>query len=749
MKRTSSLPRLLALATLALLPASALAQTTRNNAQVLTGTYDWSNTNNWRNGATPPPQSVPNGGNFTAFINADANSEIGAGQVVTYNLTSNVTLGSLLMGGTGSTTGRSFTVTGTGGSLTMNNTIGTGLANIQANGDAGQEALIVSADVSLVDPDGTLFTLNTAAAINGSVSGSSALSKVGSNAATLYLGGSNSYTGNLSVINGTVIATNTAAFSASSASISFDGNTANGTGIGTRATGTTTVASALTFGNGTFTNQLTHGGSDSTLDLTSSSINMGTGNGTINLSRFDGTNNAAFGLPSVTGNGTVRFSGTGFTVNRNVAVNANTSLVLNPSSGVQTWNGNITGSGVSIEKTGAGTAVINNTAGNFNTFSGALIVSDGVLQLGQSVAANRGLSSVSSVTVNSGGILEFGRDAWAGSAPVTLNGTIRGFASGQTYQSFGPLTMNGGTLQLTNGTSAAFRQAALGGNVTVAGTTASTINSTGTTNLGLHLASNLGGVNRVFTVNDVTSSSAVDLTVSAALLDSSNSAGNASLTKAGAGTMRITAVNTYNGTTTVNAGTLLVDGSIGAGAVAVNSGATLGGSGTVNGAVSVNAGGTLAPGSSPGILTVNNSLSVVEGAISFELNGATAGTGYDQVLLTGASAALTLTGTTNLQLTLGFTPTLNSLYFLVNNTGSSTAISGAFTQLNGVATTLTQGSSFFLGGQEFLISYTGDSAGNTFTGGNDLTLQAVPEPTTWALIGLGLGVLLLARRRQA
>ena len=50
-------------------------------------------------------------------------------------------------------------------------------------------------------------------------------------------------------------------------------------------------------------------------------------------------------------------------------------------------------------------------------------------------------------------------------------------------------------------------------------------------------------------------------------------------------------------------------------------------------------------------------------------------------------------------------------------------------------------------GQQFEVSYFGDTTANTFTGGNDVVLMAIPEPRT-ALLG-ALGVLALLRRRRA
>ena len=69
-----------------------------------------------------------------------------------------------------------------------------------------------------------------------------------------------------------------------------------------------------------------------------------------------------------------------------------------------------------------------------------------------------------------------------------------------------------------------------------------------------------------------------------------------SLVKTGSGTLTLSGTNTYTGTTTVNAGSLLVDGSIASSSLTtVNSGAALHGSGTV-GSTIVNAGGFLVPG---------------------------------------------------------------------------------------------------------------------------------------------------------
>jgi len=88
----------------------------------------------------------------------------------------------------------------------------------------------------------------------------------------------------------------------------------------------------------------------------------------------------------------------------------------------------------------------------------------------------------------------------------------------------------------------------------------------------------------------------------------------------GAGTWTLSGANTYTGTTSVSAGTLLINGSThAASAVTVAAGGTLGGTGTVYGAVSVAAGGRLVPGAN-GIGTLNLANA---GAAALTLNGNT------------------------------------------------------------------------------------------------------------------------------
>jgi hypothetical protein len=94
-----------------------------------------------------------------------------------------------------------------------------------------------------------------------------------------------------------------------------------------------------------------------------------------------------------------------------------------------------------------------------------------------------------------------------------------------------------------------------------------------------------------------------------------------------------------------------------------------------------------------------------------------------------------------LSLELGYTPTVGTNFFLINNDGTD-AITGL---LAGYA----QDTIFTLSAQQWKIGYTGDFGNASFTDGNDLVLQAIPEPATWMLLAGSLALVMIRRRRQS
>jgi len=214
------------------------------------------------------------------------------------------------------------------------------------------------------------------------------------------------------------------------------------------------------------------------------------------------------------------------------------------------------------------------------------------------------------------------------------------------------------------------------------------------------------------------------------------------LDKTTSGTVTISSDNStggYTGATTVSAGTLIVDGNISTSSLTtVNGTGILSGSGTL-GSVTIAATGTHSPGNSPGI--VNTGDYTMAGSLNIEAIGNTAGIGgHDQVNVTGV---VNLSGTLNTQFTAGTYVNGNLLFFLLND--GTDAITGTFNNLAQGAIVTN------FGGFDWQISYNanGDSLGSpSFTGGNDVALMAIPEPSSALLSGLA-SLLLLRRRRTA
>ena len=134
---------------------------------------------------------------------------------------------------------------------------------------------------------------------------------------------------------------------------------------------------------------------------------------------------------------------------------------------------------------------------------------------------------------------------------------------------------------------------------------------------------------RTFNVADSTTMSEAYSEMVAGLPFAQNGGGVvANLHKTGSGVLEMTAMHTYTGTNTIDAGTLLANSarSTGYGVVIVTNSGTLGGTGIVLGAVSVYSGASLMPGvsASAGTLTVSNNVNLKSGA-TFNVDMASGG----------------------------------------------------------------------------------------------------------------------------
>jgi autotransporter-associated beta strand protein len=194
--------------------------------------------------------------------------------------------------------------------------------------------------------------------------------------------------------------------------------------------------------------------------------------------------------------------------------------------------------------------------------------------------------------------------------------------------------------------------------------------------------------------------------------------------------------NAYSGGTVINGGVLIANETIagggsatGTGPVTVNSTATLtGGStngtiGSVRGALQVNSGGAVVPGNAgTGVLTVNGNATFASGStLQVEINGATAGTGHDQLLVNGT---VNLGGST-LSLSGGFVATIGNEIKIVSNDGTE-PVTGTFAGLP-------EASPISFNGAPVVITYAGGD-------GNDVVLL-VPDPTVRSFAGTGSGSL--------
>lgn len=126
--------------------------------------------------------------------------------------------------------------------------------------------------------------------------------------------------------------------------------------------------------------------------------------------------------------------------------------------------------------------------------------------------------------------------------------------------------------------------------------------------------------------------------------------GTTAITKIGTGALTLAGASTYTGATNVNAGDLIVNGSLGNTPVTVAGGAKLRGAGSIAGAVTAQAGSQISPGAASGLsgnLSVGPGLTLNGATLSIQLSQSPAGTN-DRITMTGGPLALT--GTNNLVL---------------------------------------------------------------------------------------------------
>ena len=464
---------------------------------------------------------------------------------------------------------------GAGGKLTLNG------GKLQTT-----SSLTTSREIEVTSQNGSIETgANTTLTLDGNLTGSGRLTKVGDG--TLVLAGDNAggngaqntngsgWTGGLNVNGGLVSITNP--YGLGWGSLSLNGGTINAT------------VNILTGQN---------------INLTDSvSVNVGGGSGTTNPTNPPTT---VTDKVTVSGSGTLVKDGSGVLVMEGTVSNTGGVQV---NEGVLTLTGTNTYTGNTSINGGTLKIVSDNSLG---ASSNNVTLNGGTLQTTASLVSNRSLV----ITAQNGAIETEGANT-----VLTLNGSLSGegrltkdgngvlVLSGNNVEAQGAqnstgwtggLVINAGQVEVTNA-----KGLGLGELVLNAGTLRTTVDIVATQNVSV-------GANAVVNIDNSTTATLRGNVVSTGGSGSTGGGGGGSacFTKTGLGTLNLAGSAQFDATC-VLAGRLLANGSFSS-LVSVEQGGTLGGSGVINGQVAVK--GTLSPGNSPGMLTVNSTVTMAPGS---------------------------------------------------------------------------------------------------------------------------------------
>jgi autotransporter-associated beta strand protein len=506
--------------------------------------------------------------------------------------------------------------------------------------------------------------------------------------------------------------------------------------------------------------------SAATVDLTISSI--------LNVST-DQTWSVGSGRVLTISNANTGASGTVLSLTGPGSVSINTSGAAFGSTTLQ-LGGGVRLLANTASRTIANNILLNGDIGVGSTTAAAVLTFTGTVDVGSAV---RAISLRSSSTDGTTSALTFnGASAVTGSGKLQL---INGNASGTVRSIIGG---SASTVSITS-------DFEIGQNVVVTMSQANAFtNSSDLTVDGRLRLGNLSGSPAAQTVKSLSGTGAIDpglgvgsSSVSSLTIDGgvdtstttfsgvieNGAGGRVSITKSGNTTQIFAGSNSYTGQTQIIAGTLLITGthtetsavtgngynSAATGHFQVGSGATFGGSGRIAGnnaqnnsnMILVGSGGVLAPGNGIGRLTLDGAniggtgsrvLNMATGA-DFNLELAGNGGSADQVAFWNYAGGDLLLNSNEINLTLNgalvagtYTVSIFAFYSDSGTTLMSSGITSGLT-LGVVGAGITGAS----------INY--NAGGNTI----DLTYTVIPEPSTIALMGLGLTFVLWRRPKRA
>ncbi len=475
-------------------------------------------------------------------------------------------------------------------------------------------------------------------------------------------------------------------------------------------------------------------------------LNLNSG-GTLEVGGTQGIRSGASSLSFNLAGGAIKVTGSDLSTHVPATLAASTTSTINTNGLAATFSGILSGPGA-LEKSGAGTLTL--TAAN--TYAGGTTVSAGTLQIGHAGATG----SVTGNITNHGTVAFHRSDdfifggAISGTGGLTMNGNILRLSSAQTYT--GPTSINTGILVLPSHVDQSLAASTA---VTIASGASLDISNRSLTVAGLAGAGTVysfGGSAGHLTVNTaVDAPSAFSGTLGGPFADFA-------LTKTGAGTLTLSAANTYTGATTVNAGTLRLAGSARNSAFTINSGGTLeiGGLNAItSGAGALNlAGGTLKvidsalTTSVPATLTDSSTINTNGLAATFSGvlsgSGALEKSGAGTLTLSGAN---TFTGGTTLSagtLVLASAGALSSSGALSFSGGTLQFVSANLTDYSSrFSTAANQLYAFDTNAQNVTFASALTSSGGTLTklGSGTLTLSAANTYTGGTTLSAGTLVL--------
>ncbi len=358
-------------------------------------------------------------------------------------------------------------------------------------------------------------------------------------------------------------------------------------------------------------------------------------------------------------------------------------------------SGDLNLSGMSIQKEGGQLSITSRAVGSSFTTSGSF-----------SVGLIAGAQFSNAMTFDNTGGVQLG-DATS---------DVFDFAGGLTSVA-GPTLLTGSVR--ANDKPIVLADVILNGNASLSGSTITLQNVTGTGNLTLTGNVILNGsidIDGTLTINGtLTLGTGVRIAANGTTVLSSAIQGGFDIIYAGTGTLRLSNAN-FAGRLIAETGTVELpngfDGQL------IVSGGTATVAGSLSQSVTANA-GTVRVGNAISSATLNGDLTLNEATtLEMQINGATAGTGYDQWIIGGNNRTVNLADA-QLAISLGFTPTVGSSFTLISLSSSTSKLVGQFAGLP-------QNGLLKIGNSQFTIDYAGGD-------GNDVVL------TSRALAALDFG----------